>query len=72
MNKIGFIGGGKMATAIMKGIINSNWCSSENIIVSDKNEEALNLLEKNYNVKTTIKSAAFTSAVSDISVYWMP
>ena len=53
MNKIGFIGGGKMATAIMKGIINSNWCQSKNIIVSDKNEESLKLLEKNYNVKTT-------------------
>ena len=53
MNKIGFIGGGKMATAIMKGIINSNWCQSKNIIVSDKNEETLKLLEKNYNVKTT-------------------
>lgn len=53
MNKIGFIGGGKMATAIMKGIINSNWCSSENIFVSDKNEDALKLLKENYNVNTT-------------------
>ena len=56
MNKIGFIGGGKMATAIMKGIINSNWCETSNIFVSDKNEDALNLLEKNYNVKTTINN----------------
>lgn len=53
MNKIGFIGGGKMATAIMKGIINSNWCNSENIFVSDKNEEALNTLKENYKVQTT-------------------
>ena len=30
-----------MATAIMKGIINSNWCESKNIIVSDKNEDIL-------------------------------
>ena len=54
MNKIGFIGGGKMATAIMKGIINSHWCSSDDIIVSDRNEEALNFLNSNYDVKTTI------------------
>lgn len=54
MNKIGFIGGGKMATAIMKGIINSNWCSAENIIVSDKNEEALKNLEEEYSIKTSL------------------
>ena len=54
MNKIGFIGGGKMATAIMKGIINSNWCESKNIFVSDKNEEALKILEQDYGVQTTL------------------
>lgn len=53
MNKIGFIGGGKMATAIMKGIINSDWCKKENIFVSDKNEEALNILKEKYNIQTT-------------------
>lgn len=52
MNEIGFIGGGKMATAIMKGIINSNWCSTDNIYVSDKNETALSVLKNTYNVKT--------------------
>ena len=54
MNKIGFIGGGKMATAIIKGIINSKWCEPINIFVSDKNEEALNSLKENYHVSTTI------------------
>lgn len=56
MNKIGFIGGGKMATAIMKGIINSNWCDCKNIIVSDKNENALETLKETYNVSTTTKN----------------
>ncbi len=54
MNKIGFIGGGKMATAIMKGIINSNWCESKKVIVSDKNEESLKVLENEYDVCTTL------------------
>ena len=56
MNKIGFIGGGKMATAIMKGIINSNWCEVKSIFVSDKNEDALKTLEKDYAVQTTLNN----------------
>ena len=53
MNNIGFIGGGKMANAIMKGIINSNYCNSSSIFVSDKNEDVLTHLSKVYKVKTT-------------------
>ncbi len=56
MNKIAFIGGGKMATAIMKGIINSNWCETKNIFVSDKNEDALKTLENDYAVQTTLNN----------------
>ena len=56
MNRIGFIGGGKMAAAIIKGTINSNWCDSKNIIVSDKNEDALNLLGETYKINTTLSN----------------
>ncbi len=52
MYKIGFIGGGKMASAIIKGIINSKLFSSDEIIVSDTNNDALINLSKIFGVDT--------------------
>ena len=53
MNKIGFIGGGKMASAIIKGIINSNLFLPSDIYVSAKTEKTLNSLKNNFGVNTT-------------------
>lgn len=53
MNNIGFIGGGKMASAIMQGVIKSGYAKKGNIFVSDKNEEALAILKNKFDVNTT-------------------
>lgn len=50
MNKIGFIGGGKMACAILKGIVNSGYSAKQDIYVSDKNPQALEELKNTFGV----------------------
>ena len=54
----GFIGSGNMGGAIIGGIINSDIASSENVIVSDKNEQALKNINEKY---PTIKHGYWSS-----------
>ena len=68
MNKIGFIGGGKMASAIMKGIINSGYCKKENIFVSDKNKDALKVLKENFAVNT-VQDNKYVAENADIIIF---
>ncbi len=49
--KIGFIGCGNMATAMMKGMIESHWVDASSILVSNRSKEKLFNMEKNYGVQ---------------------
>ncbi len=51
--KIGFIGGGKMGEAMMKGLIKAKLSSSDNIIVSDVDDKRCNAIEEETGIKTT-------------------
>lgn len=51
--KIGFIGSGNMATAMIGGILNSKLVSSNNVMCSDLSSEKLETLNKKYGVITT-------------------
>lgn len=60
--KIGFIGCGNMAQAMLGGIINSNIISKENIILSDTSYEKLKAVKEKYDVLVTtnnIEAAKF-------------
>lgn len=50
---IGFIGCGNMATAIIKGILKNNIVSKEQIIASDKSEEALSSIKEKMGITAT-------------------
>ena len=52
--KIGFIGCGKMAGAIIKGIIKSGFISSDNVLASKSNPDNLKETSKQLGVKITL------------------
>ena len=54
--KIGFIGSGNMAKAMIGGIIKSGLVDSKNLISSDLNESILDPIRNEFNINTTTKS----------------
>lgn len=65
--KIGFIGCGNMASAMIGGIINSKLILSENIIGSDVSNERLEFVKDKYNINTASDNKAVVE-FSDILV----
>ena len=63
METIGFIGGGNMAEAIIKGIISAKIYPPENIIVSDIITDRLKHLADTYAVRTTADNAELARTV---------
>ncbi len=51
--RIGFIGGGKMGEALVKGILKAKLSSADKIIVGDTLKERVLLLERETGIKTT-------------------
>ncbi len=51
--RIGFIGGGKMAEALIKGVLRAKLSSADKIIVSDVDKKRCQILEEETGVKTT-------------------
>lgn len=65
--KIGFIGGGNMGEALVKGLLASGRLTAEQIEVSDISQERLSHLRENYQVATTTDNTKL-SAAADVIV----
>lgn len=65
--KIGFIGAGNMASAMISGIIKSNLVSSKDIIASAKSEETLDRISKEFNINVS-KDSREVAKISDIII----
>ena len=60
--KIGFIGGGNMASSLISGLIASGH-SPQDLWVSDVNQDALKVLAENLNVNTSTNNDDIINAV---------
>ncbi|MGR3303579.1 MAG: pyrroline-5-carboxylate reductase [Candidatus Scalindua sp.] len=65
--KIGFIGGGKMGEALIKGVLRAKLSSADKIIASDVDKKRCQILEEETGIKTTQENKKVTSA-SDVII----
>ena len=63
MDTVGFIGGGNMAEALIKGIVAAKVYPPENIIASDIRPERLEFLQNQYKIRTTADNAELARCV---------
>ena len=59
--KIGFIGGGAMAEAILSGAVSKQVLAAGNIFVSDHKEERCRFLQDSYGVQAAVGAEGFVS-----------
>lgn len=55
--RLGFIGGGKLAGSVIRGLVRAKYCSPSSILVSEPNEAARDALESELHVRGTAENA---------------
>ena len=61
--KIGFIGGGAMAGALVSGLLSQKAAAPENIFVSDHKQQRCNDLQAEYHIKAMVGAESFADQV---------
>ena len=70
--KIGFIGSGKMASAIIKGLIKTNFANPENIIATQAEKDGLEEKSKNLGMKIILDNKELTKWADVIFIATKP
>ena len=68
MSKLGIIGGGKMASALVKGILKSKTYSKNEVILSDVDSDRLQFLKSEYGIRTTTDNREVADS-SDTTIF---
>lgn len=55
--RLGFIGGGKLAGSVMRGLVRAKYCAPSAILVSEPNEAARRILEEELGIPGTTENA---------------
>lgn len=61
MTKIGFVGAGKMAEAMIAGLIEKGFCGPDGILASDANSERLTEISRQFGIRITLDNAEVMS-----------
>ncbi|MGV1098689.1 pyrroline-5-carboxylate reductase [Thiovibrio sp. JS02] len=67
LGKLGFVGGGRMAEALIKGIVEAGLLRAEQIIAADPSPERRELLQKEFKI-TTAEGASSVWAECDVVI----
>jgi pyrroline-5-carboxylate reductase len=66
--RLGFIGAGKLAGSVIRGLMQAKFCSPNEIIASEPNEQTRVALEKEAGIKTTAQNAEVAANANTILI----
>jgi pyrroline-5-carboxylate reductase len=66
--RLGFIGAGKLAGSVIRGLLLTKFCSPGEIIASEPNDEVRGVLDRELQIVTTTNNAAVVSSAETIFV----
>ena len=66
--RLGFIGGGKLAGSVVRGLVRAQFCRPEEILVSEPNDEARTALGQQAGVDVTVQNAELATRAEIILI----